>query len=311
MDREGLRSENKAVALLKRIRFKKRRRLDDLPLFSYSDPNDPKTRQLMIRAIEKMTGQPRLKKMYLDNRRNPIPDEDFWTTAVRKLELRLLYDRKRLDAIPKEGPLVIVANHPYGVLDGIVISYLTSRIRPSFKVLTNSLLYRAPEIRPFLLPIDFAETKEALETNLQSRKEALAELRAGGAIVVFPGGTVSTAKPAFGKAIDPEWKPFTSKLISSAKATVVPMFFEGQNSRLFQLASQVSQTLRYSLLFKEVASRIGSDIGVRIGDAIPYAHLAHLTDRRALIDHLRAITYELGDRPELAPVDAVRVRNAV
>ena len=173
-----------------------------------------------------------------------------------------------------------------------MISYLTSRIRPSFKVLTNSLLYRAPEIRPFLLPIDFGETKEALETNLKSRKEALRELSDGGAIVVFPGGTVSTASPAFGKAIDPDWKPFTSKLISSSKATVVPMFFEGQNSRLFQLASHVSQTLQYSLLFKG-ASRIGSDIAVRIGDPITTTR-SHLTDRREARDHLRSLTYALG-----------------
>ena len=285
--------QGRAATLLKKLR-PKRNRLDDLPLFTYADPNERKAKRFLIQAIEKMTGQPKLRRMYMDNRRNPRPNEDFWSAAVRRLELRLLYDHHKLDAIPKEGPLVIVANHPFGVLDGIVISYLTSRIRPSFKVLTNSLLYRAPEIRPFLLPIDFGETKEALETNLKSRKEALRELSDGGAIVVFPGGTVSTASPAFGKAIDPDWKPFTSKLISSSKATVVPMFFEGQNSRLFQLASHVSQTLRYSLLFKEVASRIGSDIAVRIGDPIAYDALAHLTDRRELIDHLRSLTYALG-----------------
>jgi putative hemolysin len=267
----------------------------DVPVFSYSDPSFKIHQQIVIKAIETVTGQPRLRRLYMEHYRNPVPDEDFWSAAVRKLELKLDYDEEKFQAIPKEGPLVIVANHPFGVLDGIVISYLTSRIRPRFKVLTNSVLFRAQEVRPFLLPIDFNETKAALETNLESRRQALAELREGGAVVVFPGGTVSTAKSVFGRAVDPEWKTFTSKLITSAKADVVPMFFEGQNSRLFQFASQVSQTLRYSLLFREVADRIGSEIGIRIGNVIPYGDLAHITDRKALMEHLRDVTYDLGE----------------
>ncbi|WP_281685886.1 lysophospholipid acyltransferase family protein [Thalassobaculum salexigens] len=240
-----------------------------------------------------MTGQPRVKRLYLEHRMNPVPDEDFWSAAVRKLELNLVYDRAKWEAVPKDGPLVIVANHPFGVLDGIVISYLTSRIRPRFKVLTNSVLFRAPEVQPFLLPIDFAESREALATNIETRKLALQELSEGGAVVVFPGGTVSTAPSAFGRAVDPDWKPFTSKLIVSAKASVVPVYFEGQNSKLFQFASNVSQTFREALLFKEVANKIGTDMGLTIGDTIPFEHLAHLKDRRLLIDHLRSITYDL------------------
>ena len=296
MNRDGEILGDRATSLLKRL-GPKQPVIDDTPVFSYSDPSFGRPTQLMIRAIEKVTGQPKLRRMYMEHYLNPVPDEDFWSAAIRKLELNLIYDRARLEAIPKEGPLVIVANHPFGVLDGVVISYLTSRIRPRFKVLTNSVLYRAQEVRPFLLPIDFNETKEALETNLESRRQALAELRQGGAVVVFPGGTVSTAKPMFGRAIDPEWKTFTSRLITSSKAAVVPMFFEGQNSRLFQIASNVSLTLRYSLLFKEVANKIGADIAIRIGDTIPPEHLAHLTDRRALIDHLRAVTYDLSEGP--------------
>lgn len=283
----------RAGALLKRLRPSGRAPDPELPHFSYSTPEHGLLKRLVIQAVERMTGQPRLKRLYLEHRINPVPDEDFWSAAVRKLQLNLVYDRQRWEAVPKDGPLVIVANHPFGVLDGIVISYLTSRIRPRFKVLTNSVLFRAPEVQPFLLPIDFAETREALATNLESRRQALHELSEGGAVVVFPGGTVSTATPAFGRAQDPDWKPFTSKLIANARATVVPVYFEGQNSRLFQIASNVSQTLRESLLFKEVSNKIGTDIGLRIGDAIPYGDLAHIRDRRALIDHLRAITYKL------------------
>lgn len=282
------------AALLKRLKPARAAMPPELPYFSYASAEHPFLKRLIIQAVERMTGQPRVKRLYLEHRLNPVPDEDFWSAAVRKLELNLLYDRQKWEAVPKEGPLVIVANHPFGVLDGIVISYLTSRIRPRFKVLTNSVLFRAPEVRPFLLPIDFAESREALATNIETRKLALQELAEGGTIIVFPGGTVSTAPSTFGRAVDPDWKPFTSKLIVSAKATVVPVYFEGQNSKLFQFASNVSQTFREALLFKEVANKIGTDLRITIGDTLPFERLAHLKDRRLLIDHLRSITYELG-----------------
>lgn len=284
----------RASQILKRLSPTPPRAPADIPNFSYATPEHTLLRRIVIQMVERLTGQPRLKRLYLEHRLNPVPDEDFWSAAVRKLELRLVYDRARWDAVPKDGPLVIVANHPFGVLDGIVISYLTSRIRPRFKVLTNSVLFRAPEVQPFLLPIDFAETRAALATNLESRRLALRELAEGGAVVVFPGGTVSTASPPFGTAFDPDWKPFTSKLVAQARASVVPVFFEGQNSRLFQIASNLSQTMREALLFKEIARRIGSDVPIRIGEVIPFETIGRISDRRELIEYLRRVTYQLG-----------------
>jgi putative hemolysin len=190
--------------------------------------------------------------------------------------------------------VVVVANHPFGVLDGIVIGYLVGRVRPDFKVLTHSLLCRVAELQPYLLPIDFAETPAATATNLRSRAEALSWLGNGGVLVVFPGGAVSTSERLFGRrAVDPEWKLFTAKAITRAQATVVPMFFEGQNSRLFQVASHISLTLRLSLLFNEVRNKIGSVVAVRIGAPVAYAELSHIADRKALADYLRRATYEL------------------
>jgi putative hemolysin len=164
-------------------------------------------------------------------------------------------------------------------------------------VLTNSILCRARELEPYLLPIDFAGTPAALATNLRSRADALSWLRAGGALVVLPGGAVATSPRMFARrAVDPEWKLFTAKAIARTGATVVPIFFEGQNSPLFQLASHVSLTLRLSLLFNEVRNKIGSVVAVRIGAPVPYAELGHLGDRRALADNPRRMTYALGGR---------------
>ena len=262
--------------------------------FSYAAEDDPKLKRLLIRAVEKMTGQPYLKQLYDEHRSNPIPGESFWDAAVRRLELKLSYNEDALSHLPRDGALVIVANHPFGVLDGLIISDLTSKVREDFIVLTNSVLYQADEIRPHLLPIDFAETKEALGTNLKSRAEAKAHLIRGGCLVVFPAGGASTApKPWSRRAVDAEWKNFTAGLIIAAKAPVVPVYFAGQNSRMFQIASHISMTLRLSLFFKEVYDKIGSEIQVRIGEPIPYKDLQSL-DRKQLMAHLRKATYALG-----------------
>ena len=107
--------------------------------------------------------------------------------------------QRRLAKIPETGPVVIVANHPYGVLDGIVISWLVEKVRRDFLVLTNAVLMRAPEVRDFVLPIDFAGTAQATETNVKSRAAARAHLEHGGVVIVFPAGAVSTAPDTFGK----------------------------------------------------------------------------------------------------------------
>ncbi|MCG8356378.1 MAG: lysophospholipid acyltransferase family protein [Kiloniellales bacterium] len=284
-----------------------RRRAREIPTVSYANPDDPLLRRLAIHSIEKVTGQPRLARLYREYRLQGGPEASFWEAAVRRLRLSVRYDETRFRAIPKEGPLVVVANHPYGVLDGIVISYLTSKVRREFKVLAHSVLYRAPEIRPFLLPIDFTETKQAVRQNLESRRLALEQLAEGGAVIVFPAGAVSTAERWFSRAVDSEWKPFTAKLIAQSQATVLPIFFEGQNSRLFQIASHINGALREALILKEVARRIGSEVRLQIGDPIPYGQIDHIKDRQSLVDYLRAITYGLNPAGETVGDDGFSV----
>jgi len=272
-----------------------RQSTDTIDTFSYAAPDDPRFKRLVIRVIERVTGQPYLKWLYDENRTNPVPGESFWDAAIRKLELKIVLNEDDLMQWPKTGPLVVVSNHPYGVLDGVVICHLVSRLRNDFRVLTNSVLYRAEEIREFLLPIDFSETEEALKTNLKSRAEAKNHLLKGGCLVIFPAGGVSTTPTVWHKrAIDTEWKTFTARLITQAKAPVAPVFFAGQNSRLFQLASHVSMTLRLSLIFKEVHDRIGSEVHVRVGSAVPFDKLPAMNDRHAFMSELREMTYALG-----------------
>jgi putative hemolysin len=267
----------------------------DKYLFSYATASDPPLKRGLIRLVEKATGQPKLKRMYIDNQRFPRANESFWQAAVRSLDLEVRHDARALAAMPKSGPVVVVANHPYGVLDGIVISWLVSKVRSDFVVLTNAVLMRAPEVQGHILPIDFSETEEAQRTNLATRAAARAQLERGGVVVVFPAGAVSTAPDKLGRkpAVDSRWQPFVSQLIQRSKATVVPVWFGGQNSRLFQIASHLSYTLRISLIFHEVRARIGTCLPVVIGEPIPFASISAVKDRQTLADDLRNRVYAL------------------
>ena len=269
----------------------------DKYLFSYATASDPPIKRGLIRLVEKATGQPKLKRMYVHNQRFPRSGEDFWQAAVRSLELDVRYDAHALAAVPKTGPVVFVAN---GVLDGIAMAWLVSKVRPDFLILTHIVLTRAPEAAGFILPVDFSGAEGAEKTNLASRAAARAHLARGGAVVVFPAGAISTTPDKLGlkPAVDGRWQPFVSQLIQRSKATVVPIWFGGQNSRLFQIASHVSQTIRLSLIFHEVKARIGAALPVGIGAPIPFASIAAIRDRQALADDLRERVYALA---RLAP----------
>lgn len=278
----------------------------DSKTFTYAAPEYPLWRKLAIKTIEKMTGQGRIWNLYCEYQREPQDAyENFWDAAVKKLNLNVNYDSDKLSCIPRTGALVVVANHPYGVLDGLIITQLMKRVRPDFKVLTNSVLCKAPEAQNDLLPIDFSETPEALATNLATRKSARNILKSGGCIVVFPAGGVSTIPTWKDKvAQDTTWQPFIGKLILESKANVVSIFFEGQNSRLFQIVSLFSSTLRLALFFKEVVDKIGTRIGVVIGDVIPFDALPQTQDKNELCHYLREHTYRLGNMNTLPPAKA-------
>jgi putative hemolysin len=266
----------------------------------------------VIQAIEKIGGQQKLKRIYDQHQADPREGESFFEAAIRLLRLSVHYDAKALEACPRAGPVVFIANHPYGVVDGIALAWLAIKVRPDTKVLANSVLCQAPDARGNLLPVDFAPTREARETNVRSRLAAQAWLKEGHAVGIFPGGGVSTSeRPLRGPAVDLPWAPFTAKLISLSQATVVPVFFVGQNSRLFQLASHLSLTLRLSLVFRETARRIGTILKVRIGKPVSFAELAHLENRKELVKELRRLTFSLARPGDVArnPTD-LHLRNA-
>jgi len=265
---------------------------------SYAWSAQTRPARAVIRAIENLSGRPRLLRMARDYERDVAAGRDFWAVMQERFRVQLDFLEGAPERIPATGPTVVIANHPFGILDGLAMGRLLSMRRGDFKIVAHSVFRRAPEIDAHLLPIDFAETRAARALNLQTRREALAHLDAGGAIAIFPGGSVSTATTPFGAPIDPRWKNFTAKLALPPMAQVVPIHFEGQNSRLFQAVTHISQTLRVALLINEFRAAIARPVRLRIGAPIARPAIeARRGDAVALMDFLRASVYGLSGEP--------------
>lgn len=265
---------------------------------SYAYSAQTRPGRVVIRSLENATGRLRLIKRADGYDAEVGAGRDFWQVMVERYGLTLDVLAGSLDNIPRDGPLVVVANHPYGILDGLMMGHILSVVRGDFRILANSVFRKAEELNRVVLPISFDETREGMATNLETRRTALEYLGQGGVIAVFPGGTVSTANRPFGRPMDPSWRSFTAKMIAKSNAQVVPLYFDGANSRLFQLASHLHVTLRMALLIKEFKSRVDTPVRVAVGAPIGREVLEpFLREPRAMMDFLRAETYKLSPAP--------------
>lgn len=260
---------------------------------SYSVPTDPLGKRTLIRVIEMLTGQPKLQRLYDHYLATRNDGDVFWHSAVEYLRLNVEFDKSQLAGIPPEGPLIVLANHPFGVLDGIAIGHILSLVRQDFKLIAHAALGRAQVFRPYLIPIEFDGDSSALRSNVQSKRKAIEHLGQGGSLIIFPAGRVSTAQKTFGRATDDPWKMFPGRLVELSGAPVVPVYFAGQNGRLFHFVSKFSGTLREALIFREVAKRIGGHIEARIGEIISPEELGAFDDRRMLLDFIRKRIYDM------------------
>ncbi len=252
----------------------------------------------MIRTLENATGRLRLIRRASGYEDEVALGRDFWQVMVDRYGLSLDVVGGGLGNIPAQGPLILVANHPFGILDGLMMGHILSLVRGDFRILAHRVFRKAEDLDRVILPISFDGTKDALALNVETRKAALSYLGEGGAIGVFPGGTVSTAATPFGEPLDPGWRAFTARMIAKSGATVVPIYFDGANSRLFQIASHLHQTLRLALLIKEFRRRVDEPVRVVIGGPIPGGEIdARRGDTKAMMDFLRQETYALSPKP--------------
>jgi putative hemolysin len=258
---------------------------------TFTDPR----KAAAIRVIEWLTGKLTLLRLIRRfERMGPAQGLEFWQRALDVMNIDVTTPPDQVALIPKTGAVVVVANHPHGLVDGLVMARLVMQVRPDFKILTRSLLTGIPEIAYHMVPVPFPHEDDSLEKGLEMRKISMDHLAQGGVLILFPAGKVATSEGWWGPAIEAEWNLFTAKMVQKSKATVLPIFFPGQNSRLYHIADKISPTIRQGLLLHEVVHALNKPQRPVIGQPVPPEEIAKWSGNpRGYLAWLRELTLAL------------------
>ena len=268
----------------------------DRKKLSYANTFTNPVQRNTIKTLELLTGKLRLLRKVRQFEKMGIPvGQPFWKQALDLLGINLLTKQSEITKIPKKGSLVITANHPHGLVDGMVLAELIGKVRTDYKILTRSLLTGVKQIDQFMIPVPFDHEENALKKSLEMRKSAMDHLENGGVVVIFPSGKVASSETMFGDVVEGDWNPFTAKLIQKSGANVVPIFFPGSNSRIYQIANQISATLRQGLLIYEVVHAMNKSQKPLVGSLIKQDEISvWKSDPRGFMRWLRERTLSLG-----------------
>ncbi len=263
--------------------------LQALPRITYSDADQPMLKRAGIRLVERLSGRPAVERIYRQVKATETSPQKFFGACLRQADIQVDWCGAALNPEALQGPLVIIANHPFGVVDGLAICDLATRIRGEFRILINHRLCRDPALNPFFLPISFENERDARVANVEARRNAIESVSSGLPLVVFPGGGIATSPDRFGRqpAQELPWTPFLASILKKTRATVLPVAFLGENSRAFQMASHVSQSLRLALIPNETRRFFGHRLTASIGRPIPPAEYAQFTSRRSIVEYLQ------------------------
>ncbi len=249
-------------------------------------PGDPR-----VALLAEVSGLKRLERFY--NEIEQAPGQDFITALFAHLELGLEVDNDDLAQIPKEGGVAIIANHPYGAIDGLALIDVVRRVRPEVKVMANFMLQQLEPLKDRFIGVNPFEQLRS-RSSFQGMRAAMEHLASGGALGIFPAGEVSSYRNDLKAVADPRWKPQVIKLIKSAGVPVVPVWFDGANSFIFQMLGMIHPDLRTMALPGEMLRMRGKRVRLRIGKPMSPKDLAALGSVEQLTRYLRAKTYALG-----------------
>ena len=263
---------------------------------TYANSFDSPMTAFTIRAIEWFTGKLTILRMIRQFEKRGAPSgQAFWRAALDTMGIDLLTPQSQIDNIPADGPVVVVANHPHGLVDGMILADLIGRRRTDYKILTRALLTGIDEVAAsYMIPVPFPHEPDAQRKSVEMRARAMAHLKEGGVISVFPSGVVASSDTLFGPVIEREWNVFTAQMIRRSGAQVVPIFFPGSNSRVYQVANRLSATLRQSFLLHEVVKSCNRPQNPVVGEPVAPERIEMLeNDPRGFMAWLRQHTLAL------------------
>jgi putative hemolysin len=221
-------------------------------------------------SLERLLALPTLRQLH--GRARQRPETHFSDRALAVLDVPYIVDGD-LSTIPATGPLIVIANHPLGALDGLVLSSLLSRRRPDVRLLANHWLGIVPELREQLFLVNPFGGRRAADENVAPTRAAVRWVREGGCLCVFPAGTVSHFQWRTRRVADPAWSASLGRLLRLTRAAVVPCFIDGGNSWLFHGAGLVHPALRTALLPRELLRHRGRGVTVHVGARVRPADL--------------------------------------
>ena len=272
----------------------------DRRTLTYANSFDDRWTSLAIRTLEWLTGKLTILRMVskFEKRNADYRGNKFWRGALDVMGIELQTPDEQINNIPEDGPVVVVANHPHGMVDGMIFADLIGRRRLDYRILTRSVLTGLDEAATsFMIPVPFPHDPDAQRKMVEMRAKAMAHLKEGGVVALFPSGVVMSSESWFGPPVEQEWNVFTAQLIRRSGAKVVPMFFPGRNSRAYQIACRISPTLRQGLLLHEIVRSCNKPQAPVVGEALTEEQMERLhSDPRGFLAWLRELTLNLGKK---------------
>lgn len=270
----------------------------DRSSLSYANSLNNPFQSWIIRVMEWFTGKISILRMVRRLEKRGAPKgQAFWGACFEVMGIAIETPEEQLQNIPDDGPVIVVANHPHGLVDGMVLAELIGRRRNDYRILTRSVLDGLDEVASsYMIPVPFPHEPNAQQKMVVMRAQTMAHLKAGGLITLFPSGVVASSDTLLGPVIEREWNVFTAQLIRRSGAKVVPIFFPGANTRWYQMANYLSATLRQALLLHEIVKSCNRPQRPVIGKVLTDEQLESVqTNPRGFMAWLRAHTLSLGD----------------
>jgi len=216
--------------------------------------------------VKKISKIDYIKDLYRKNYDELKRTHNFWAKVIEYFNIK--YTVKSIENIPREGPVIIVCNHPFGLLDGLIISALIANIRQDYKILINEEITQIDLIEKYLLPIKFSEIIGDVKENIKSKKRAINYINDGGLLILFPSGEVATSRFIFDEPKERQWKPLVGSIIKKTECKIVPIYFKGKNSLLFQTVGFFNDQLRRLLFIRELLNKKNSNYYLKVGSCI-------------------------------------------
>ncbi|MBF0487461.1 MAG: lysophospholipid acyltransferase family protein [Nitrospirae bacterium] len=247
-------------------------------------------------ALERLMSFDRLNKLYeeLTKREGGC----FVTKTLQALNVKYEISDEEIRRIPASGPVVVVANHPFGGIEGMIIASILRMVRPDVRIMANYLLSYIPDIADMFFFVDPFKKKDSYRMNVKSLRETVLWVKQGGMLVVFPAGEVSHVDLQKREVTDPKWDSSIARIIRKTASPVLPVYFDGSNGILFQLAGLIHPLLRTAMLPREFLNKEKKTIRVKVGGIVSFNRLSKIESGDAVMDYLRLRTYLLANGTE-------------